>query len=105
MAETRWGRMLRRAHAMHTQWNQITQDLTLNQVNHHEREGVLPIAFSLHHYVLVEDLTVTGRVLNQDPIWKRGGWEERVGATVPSVTRGTPIAIAETLQFGDYNAW
>jgi len=36
---------------------------------------------------------------------KSGGWEDRVGATVPSVTRGTPIAVAETLQFGDYDAW
>jgi len=60
--------MLRRTRAMHTQWNQITQDLTLDQVNHHEREGVLPIAFSLHHYVLVEDQSLARRVLNQDPI-------------------------------------
>jgi hypothetical protein len=90
---------------MHTQWNQITHDLNLDQVNHHEREGVLPIAFSLHHYVLVEDQTIARRVLNQDPIWKSGGWEERVGATVPSVTRGTPITVAENLRFGDYDAW
>jgi hypothetical protein len=90
---------------MHTQWNQITQDLTLDQVNHHEREGVLPIAFSLHHFVLVEDQSIARRVLKEAPLWESGGWEERVGATVPSVTRGTPIAVAETLRFGDYDAW
>lgn len=105
MAETRWARMLRRVRALHSQWNQVTTDLTLDQVNHHEREGVLPIAFSLHHYVLVEDHTVARRIYDEPPLWKRDGWETRVGATVPSVTRGTPIAVAETLRFNDYDAW
>jgi len=105
MSESRFARTLRRVRAMHTQWNQMTSDLTLEQVNYHEREGVLPLAFSLHHYVLVEDNTVSRRIYGEESLWERDGWSERVGATVPSVTRGTPIAVAETLQFGDYAAW
>jgi len=105
MPESRFSRTLRRVSAMHMQWAMVTTDLTLDQVNFHEREGVLPITFSLHHYVLVEDNTVSRRIYGEDSLWERDGWSERVGATVPSVTRGTPIAVAETLQFGDYAAW
>jgi hypothetical protein len=97
--------LLRRVRAFHKQWNQITVDLTLDQANHRERAGVLPIAFSLHHYVLSADAAVAKRVFKQPSVWEKGDWEVKVGATVSSVTRGTPIAVAEELQFTDYDAW
>jgi hypothetical protein len=97
--------LLKRVRAFHQQWSQITTDLTLDQVNYRERSGVLPIAFSLHHYVVTTDRAVSRRVFNRDSVWERGGWEEKVGANVPSVTRGTPIEVAEQLQFKDYDAW
>jgi hypothetical protein len=105
MRQSRFEEMLRRVRAMHKQWSQVTTDLTLDQVNHHEREGVLPIAFSLHHYVLGEDRAISQRIYSEAPIWESDGWSGRVGASVPSVTRGTPIAVAETLQFADFDAW
>jgi hypothetical protein len=105
MSRSRFEETLRRVRAMHKQWTQVTTDLTLDQVNHHEREGVLPIAFSLHHYVVGEDRAVAQRIYGAAPLWESDGWAERVGATVPSVTRGTPIAVAETLRFADYDAW
>src|SRR5688572_8852361 len=39
-----------RIRAMNTLWERAISDLTLDQVNHHERSGVLPIAFSFSHY-------------------------------------------------------
>jgi len=47
---------------MHSLYYQAVASMTLSQVNHVEREGVLPIAFSLVHQVLIEDgsLVFTG---------------------------------------------
>src|SRR5262245_10743640 len=105
MKDGRSTSLLRQVRAFHTQWNQVTTDLTLDQVNYRERSGVLPISFSLHHYVTSADAAVAKRIFNQPPIWEHGGWESKVGANVSSVTRGTPIETAEELRFGDYDAW
>jgi hypothetical protein len=77
----------------------------LEQVNHHERAGVLPIAFSLMHLVRTEDTRVSERLLGREPLWESGGWSDRVQVNVPSVFRGTPIEVAETLRFRDIDAW
>jgi DinB superfamily len=105
MAQSRSVQLLRRVRALHKQWTQLTTDLSLDQVNYRERAGVLPIAFSLHHYVVATDRAVAKRVFDDAPVWEKGRWDAKVGATVPSVTRGTPIEVAEHLQFGDYDAW
>jgi hypothetical protein len=47
-----------RIRAMNELWERAISDLTLEQVNHHERDGVLPIAFqSLHP---AQDQSVSG---------------------------------------------
>ena len=45
----------RRMRTMHGLYYQATGSMTLEHVNHFEREGVLPIAFSLFHYTNMED--------------------------------------------------
>jgi len=40
---------------MHSLYQQAVDTMDLEHVNHFEREGVLPIAFSLFHYVNVHD--------------------------------------------------
>jgi hypothetical protein len=80
-------------------------DVTLNQVNHHEREGVLPIAFSLMHFVNNEDRYVTERLVGGSQLWEDEDWAERVGGNVPQVRRGAALAVAEAVQFGDLAAW
>jgi hypothetical protein len=47
----------RRMTAMHSLWHDAVASMNLEQVNHVEREGVLPIAFSLFHLVRMEDDT------------------------------------------------
>ena len=39
----------RRMKALHSLYDQALSTMTIEQVNHFEREGVLPIAFSLFH--------------------------------------------------------
>ncbi|MFI5035222.1 MAG: DinB family protein [Acidimicrobiales bacterium] len=47
--------LLRRLRAVHALYGEAVSTMTVAQVNHVEREGVLPIAFSLVHQVLIED--------------------------------------------------
>lgn len=47
--------LLRRLKAMHSLYYEACATMTLEQVNRVSQEGVLPIAFSLVHQVLIED--------------------------------------------------
>lgn len=97
--------LARRMRPVHHAWQVAVADLTLAQVNHHERAGVLPISFTVMHLVNTEDFRSCASVTGQEPLWRSGGWAERVGVTVPSVMRGTPMEVAETLRFADIDAW
>lgn len=80
-------------------------DLTLEQVNHRERTGVLSIAFSLAHVVGGQDRNVA-QLLDRGPtLWESGGWAARVGLVGDLPRRGTPMADAERIQLGDLGAW
>lgn len=81
------------------------KDLTLEQVNHRERAGVLSIAFSLAHVVGGQDRTVA-RFLDRGPLlWESGNWAARVGHSGDLPQRGTPMTVAEAIQFTDVGAW
>lgn len=49
----------RRVRAMHSLWLDAVATMDAEQVNHVEREPVLPIAFSLFHLAQIEDGSVT----------------------------------------------
>ena len=49
----------RRMAAMHSLWYQAVGDMDAENVNHFEREGVLPIAFSLFHQAQIEDTSLS----------------------------------------------
>jgi hypothetical protein len=105
MADGSWSGLTRRVRAMHNLWQQVLQDMTVEQVNHHERAGVLPIAFSLYHYVNGEDRNVAERLLgNQPPIWT-DEWAERTGIHSEPIRRGAPIEVAEQVRVVDLDAW
>ena len=70
----------RRMRTMHSLYYQAVDSMELEHVNYFEREGVLPIAFSLFHYTHMQDTTfmvVSGEL----PIWNEQ-WQER--GTYPS---------------------
>ena len=81
------------------------KDLTTAQVNHRERPGVLPIAFSLTHIVGGQDRTVARFVDKGPMLWESGKFGERVGYTGELPSRGTPMAVAEAIQLSDVDAW
>lgn len=100
-----WVELNRRVKAMHTVWRQATTNLTLEQVNHFERPGVLTIGFSLMHYVGSEDRYISERLGDGTKLWESGKWAARVGGEVPDLRRGTPMSVAESVRFENFNEW
>ncbi len=94
-----------RIKAMNSLWEQAAADMTLEQVNHHERKGVLPIAFSFSHFMKMQDIAVSGTFLGERPLWAQGGWAEKVGVTVDALGREETVEEMENLRFGDFEAW
>lgn len=98
-------RFLRQVHEMHRLWNLATADLTVEQMNYQERDGVLPIAFTLLHYVRGEDRLICETVLQEPTLWVAGNWQERIGGNPLDVRRGAKIEEAETATIGNAAAW
>ena len=93
----------RRMAAMHSLYRDATSTMTLEHVNHFEREGVLPIAFSLFHYVNMEDSSFF--VLSgQAPIWD-DAWAERVRPAIRDHGKERTVEEMVDQRIGDYEAF
>jgi hypothetical protein len=90
---------------VHALWQQGVADLTVEHVNHFERAGVLPIAFSLMHFVVGEDRNAARYLDAGVLLWDQQGWADRVGLLGEPPMRGTPMADAERIRLGDMDAW
>jgi len=93
-----------RIRAMNTLWQRAVSDMTLEHVNHHEREGVLPIAFSLSHFMRAQDQAISAAFLRSATLWD-GGWAERVGTTVDRLGREESVEEMQEIRFRDFDAW
>lgn len=96
----------RRMAAMFSLYEDAVATMDLDHVNHFEREGVLPIAFSLFHYVNVHDasfMLLTG----QAPLWN-DDWRERLGMSIDDHGKHRTVdemvhqRIGDLDAFGDY---
>jgi len=95
--------LVQRLRALHMLWDRGVADLTLEQVNHFERAGVLPIAFTLVHFVQGQDAHA-GDLLDLDgQLWDEHA--ARFGFTGKMPSRGTPMADAERVRIGDLGPW
>lgn len=94
-----------RIRAMNILYERAASDLTLEQVNHHEREGVLPMAFSFSHYIRAQDQSISRLFHREEPLWDREKWAAKVGATVDRLGREESVEEMEQLRFGDMDAW
>jgi hypothetical protein len=93
----------RRMRAMHSLYYQAIATMTGDHVNHFERPGVLPIAFSLFHYTNMEDASFM--VLSgQSPIWTEV-WQDRVRMAVPDHGKERTVGEMEHQRIGDYEAF
>ena len=93
----------RRMRAMHSLWEDAVATMSLEQVNHVEREPVLPIAFSLFHFVQIEDGSAT--MLGAGPMVYDDSWAERMGLSIAD--HGKHRTVDEMLgqRIGDYDAF
>lgn len=94
-----------RIRAMNILWERAVSDLTLEQMNHHERPGVLPMAFSFGHYLRSQDQSISGAFLREQPLWITENWASQIGVSVDTLGREEPVAQMELLAFSDLDAW
>ena len=90
---------------MNRLWEMAVSDLTLEEMNHHERPGVLPMAFSFSHFIKIQDASMSMQFQGIAPLWTSGGWAEKVGVTVDAVGREESVAEMEQFRFADLDAW
>ena len=106
LASEEWrASIIQRLDAVHALWQQGVADLTVEQVNHFERAGVLPIAFTLMHFVVGEDRNAAKYLGAGALLWDEQEWAKRVGLVGAPPMRGTPMADAEGIRLGDIDAW
>ncbi len=93
----------RRMGALHSVYTDALDTMGPEQVNHFEREGVLPIAFSLFHIANMIDasfLVMTGT----PPIWD-DGWAARVRPAIADHGKHRTVAEMVHQRIGDYEAF
>ena len=93
----------RRMAAMHSLYYQAVDTMDLGHVNHFEREGVLPIAFSLFHYTNMQD--VSGAVISGDPVVWSADWQARVQMAIDDHGKERTVAEMVHQRIGDYDAF
>ncbi|HUW04011.1 MAG TPA: DinB family protein [Acidimicrobiales bacterium] len=94
----------RRMRAMHSLYEDATATMGPEQVNHVERDAVLPIAFSLFHYVNMEDTTYPVIAGGGAAIWN-DEWSARVELSIDDHGKErTPEEMVEQ-RIGDYDAF
>ncbi|MFP5256907.1 MAG: hypothetical protein ACLGI8_13780 [Acidimicrobiia bacterium] len=93
----------RRMRAMHSLYEDATTTMGPEHVNHFEREGVLPIAFSLFHYVNMQD-TSAGLLCGEGPIWGED-WQARVQMAIDDHGKERPVTDMVHQRIGDYDAF
>ena len=93
----------RRMKALESLNEQAVTTMDLEHVNHFEREGVLPIAFSLFHYLNMHDasfMMLTGVA----PIWNVD-WQARVQVTIDDHGKHKTVDEMIHQRIGDFDAF
>lgn len=93
----------RRINALHSLYHDATSTMTIQQVNHFEREGVVPIAFSLFHIVNMMDasfMLMTGAT----PIWN-ADWQAKVNMQIADHGKHRTVEEMVLQRIGNYEAF
>lgn len=93
----------RRMAAMHGLYYQATSTMDADHVNHVERDGTLPIAFSLFHYTNMEDVSFL-LISGTPPVWN-DEWQARVQVGVNDHGKHRTVEEMMAQRIGDYAAF
>jgi hypothetical protein len=94
-----------RIRAMNLLWERAIGDMTLEQVNHHEREGVLPVAFSFSHFIQAQDQSVSVVFGKHPPLWNSGGWAAKTRVAIDALGREETVEEMQGQRIGDLGMW
>lgn len=92
--------LCRRLGAVRSLYDQALETMSLEHVNYVERDGVLPIAFSLFHITNMVDaahMMITG----ESPIWN-DEWNSRVAPTIPDHGKHRTVGEMTAQRIGNY---
>jgi hypothetical protein len=95
--------LCRRMRSMHSLWERAVATMDLEQVNHVEREPVLPIAFSLFHFAQIEDGSAT--MLGAGPTIYDDSWAHRMGLAIDDHGKHRTVDEMVHQRIGDYDAF
>ncbi len=93
----------RRMATMHSLYYQAVESMDAEHVNHVERPGILPIAFSLFHYTNMQDATfmvLTGQL----PTWN-AEWQAEVQMAIDDHGKEQTVVDMCDQRIGNYDAF
>ena len=93
----------RRMRAMHSLYYQAVSTMGPEHVNHFEREGVLPIAFSLFHYTNMQDVTFMV-ISGEMPVWNED-WQSKVQMAINDHGKERTVDEMIHQRIGDFEAF
>ena len=93
----------RRMRAMHSLWEDAVASMDESHVNRVEREPVLPIAFSLFHFVQIEDGAAS--MLGAGPMVWEPAWADRMQLAVPDHGKERTVEDMMAQRIGDLAAY
>jgi len=93
----------RRMKALESLYEQAVTTMDLEHANHFEREGVLPIAFSLFHYLNMHDASFM-MLTGEAPIWN-SDWQARVRMAIDDHGKHRTVDEMVHQRIGDYEAY
>jgi len=95
--------LLRRLTTIHDLYGEAVATMDLDQVNYVERAGVLPIAFSLVHQVIIEDAS---RAFAGGPAALFDStWSSRMGLALSTDGKAETVEVMTNQRIGDYLAF
>jgi hypothetical protein len=93
----------RRMRAMHSLWEDAVATMNVEQVNHVERDRVLPIAFSLFHFVHIEDFSAT--MLGAGPMVFDEAYGSRMQLAIADDGKHRTVEEMTGQRIGDHDAF
>jgi len=93
----------RRMRAMHALWEDALDSMGPDHVNHVERDRVLPIAFSVFHFVQIEDGSAS--LLGAGPMVYDEGWAAEMGLAIADNGKHRSVEEMVHQRIGDYKAF
>jgi hypothetical protein len=93
----------RRMRALFSLYEEATSTMSIEQVNHREREGILPMAFSLFHYINMQDASFM-MLSGEAPIYN-DEWAKRIQPAINDHGKHRTVQEMQFQQIGNYEAF